>query len=348
MIRKTTRVLALALIVILAACGGGKSPSDAPANVTVAAGDQRAIVRWTQQSGLTYWIFRAVASVITRDNYSTFPEAHLEASVTTPHSVIGLNNGETYAFMMNATDGNGPAGPTSPSVSAAPRLSGDIWTSLPVAAGGHDLNDVIYGTLNTVNNFYAVGKTASIIKGTEVLDPINDSGNTVTWTVQSSPPGFTQDLNGIAFNTAGPTFVAVGNSGSVLVSTDGVIWGAGNVSSTLSPNLNAVANNGANFVAVGAGGVIYSGDGTTWTQRTSTTASTLNDVKFLSGQFIVVGDGGFIATSTDGGTWTIRTSPSSQNLHAVAFGASKYISAGAVAECSQFRRRRLRPDLPDM
>ena len=330
MFRSLFRAIALCPLLLIGACGGGDTPSDSPANITVTAGDSRAIVRWTQQSDLTYWIFRARADVITRDDYNKSPEAHIDSPVNSPRIVTGLSNGQTYAFVMNSTKNAGPAGPTSASIAALPRLAGDSWTTL-ATIGAADLHDVIHGTLNTVDNFYAVGNAATILKGTEVFDLTDDTKNTITWTVQKLPTSFTQNLNGIAFNSSGPKFVAVGDAGSVVTSTDGVTWTAGVVSTTVQPKLNSIALGGSTYVAVGDGGAIYSrGDGTSWNARTAAGAGTLNAVAHLSGQFITVGAGGYVATSPDGVTWTPRNSSSKKDLRAVAFGASKFISAGAV------------------
>ncbi len=329
--RSQFRVFALSALLSISACGGGDTPSGSPANIAVTAGDGRAFVRWTQETELTYWIFRARAAAITRQDYNTFPEARIDSPVNTPHAVTGLTNDETYSFVMNATKNAGPAGPASISQSAKPRLAGDSWTTLTSIPAAADLHDVVHGTINTVDNFYAVGNAATILKGTEVLDSSDDTKNAVTWTTQTPPTGFTQNLNGIVFNSTGPRIVAVGDAGSVVTSTDGVTWSASAVSTTETPKLNSIALGGSTYVAVGDGGAIYSsGDGASWTVRTAAGATTLNAVAYVSGQFVTVGAGGFIATSPDGATWTPQSSTTTQSLRAVAFGASKFVSAGVI------------------
>lgn len=68
-------------------------------------------------------------------------------------------------------------------------------------------------------------------------------------------------------------------------------------------------DDGTLAVAAGENGRLYtSTDGTTWTSRTTNTASDLLDVAFGSGRWVVVGNSpgtdGFVLTSTDGTTWT--------------------------------------------
>lgn len=94
---------------------------------------------------------------------------------------------------------------------------------------------------------------------------------------------------------------------------------------------NAVYGNGAGtlWVAVGAGGVIYtSTDLSTWTSRTSGTANALNDVFYANSLWVAVGDSGTILTSSDATTWTSRTSALSGNLYGIAYGASVWVVAG--------------------
>ena len=175
MFRSCLRLTAILFLSALAACGGDRdSPSDSPRNVSVSAGDGRAIVRWTQESDLEYWIFRARAAAITRDDYSIFPEARIEAPVNSPRSVTALTNGETYSFVMNATKKNGPAGPSPSSLSSVPRLAGDKWNALTALTSSVNTNDIIFAN----SKFYAVGNSATIFEGSETLDP-NEDANTV-------------------------------------------------------------------------------------------------------------------------------------------------------------------------
>jgi len=121
---------------------------------------------------------------------------------------------------------------------------------------------------------------------------------------------------GNKLNGLGPgndRFIAVGDAGAILVSTNGVNWTAGNSGQSA---LNGVANASGLFVAVGElGTILTSPDGTNWTQRTSGTTNSLLAVTYGGGEFVAVGGcdrcdpttRGTILTSPDGVTWTPRT-----------------------------------------
>lgn len=121
------------------------------------------------------------------------------------------------------------------------------------------------------------------------------------------------------------TFVAVGESGRILTSSDGISWtdrGSGGAAS-----LSRVTYGNGIFVAVGNssttgydGTILTSSDGINWTERRSYTESgvieKLRDVAYGNGTFVVVGDDagwptGFtrnsiVLTSSDGISWIER------------------------------------------
>ena len=71
-----------------------------------------------------------------------------------------------------------------------------------------------------------------------------------------------------------------------------------------------------------SGAILTSSDGTAWTSRASGTNHSLCDAAYGNGTFVVVGDGGTVLTSPDGITWTSRISGTDDTLSGVAFGAS--------------------------
>ena len=74
----------------------------------------------------------------------------------------------------------------------------------------------------------------------------------------------TTDINGIAYG--GGKFVAVGNSGKMAYSTDGVFWTTVTTSRFGTTAIRGVAYGGDKFVAVGDFGMMaYSTDGIMWT-----------------------------------------------------------------------------------
>jgi hypothetical protein len=51
-------------------------------------------------------------------------------------------------------------------------------------------------------------------------------------------------------------------------------------------------------------------------------------VSYGNGAFVVVGYGGFVATSTDGTNWVKRQSGTTDNLFALAFGGGRFVATG--------------------
>jgi hypothetical protein len=86
---------------------------------------------------------------------------------------------------------------------------------------------------------------------------------------------------------------------------------------------------GSMFISVGAG-IFTSQDGITWTQREPNITTSLNDVIWIGGQFIAVGDGGAVITSPDGISWTSRSIPSvaSPTLNGVTGSSSHLVAVG--------------------
>jgi len=111
--------------------------------------------------------------------------------------------------------------------------------------------------------------------------------------------------------------------------------GAGSIPNT--SNLLGLAL-GPEYVAVGAGGVIYSSpDAVTWTAVTAAAVtankSNLNAVAY-SGIYMAVGDGGVILYSNpaDAKNWTVAASSAAvttNKLNAIAAGANKVVAVGA-------------------
>jgi hypothetical protein len=123
-------------------------------------------------------------------------------------------------------------------------------------------------------------------------------------------------------------FVAVGDEGVIVTSSDGRTWNEP-VSGSAS-NLLGVTFGGSQFAAVGAGGTILtSTDGTTWTSRTSSVPADLQAVAFGNGVFVAVGWSLTILTSTDGVTWTEAYSGTGV-WQDVAFTGSEFVAVDRV------------------
>ena len=97
-------------------------------------------------------------------------------------------------------------------------------------------------------------------------------------------------------------FIAVGESGTVIISDNGSVWDTRD-SNNESGNLYSIAFGNSRFVAVGYNTVIVSTDNGINFLQTATSYD-FNDISFGNGIFVAVGDDENIHTSTDGDTWT--------------------------------------------
>lgn len=120
-------------------------------------------------------------------------------------------------------------------------------------------------------------------------------------------------------------FLAVGNSGGILSSVNGITW-TPHVSGTTDP-LTGITWTGAQYVAVSSGQwVRTSPDLTTWTGQYSGTS--LQAVVSVGDLLIAVGGGGAVRISQDGINWLARTSGTSNSLSTVRIGNSLLIAVG--------------------
>ena len=77
-----------------------------------------------------------------------------------------------------------------------------------------------------------------------------------------------------------------------------------------------------------SGTILTFSDGVGWTPRTSGTTKDLTGVTYGNSTFVAVGYSGTIATSSDGVKWKPRTSGTTKNLAAVTYGNSTFVAVG--------------------
>lgn len=111
----------LLLIFTLAGCGGGGTtlPST-PTGLTATSGNSEVTLSWNSVSGaISYNLYMASASGITKSNYSSLANGMNHTGVTSPFTHTGLTNGTTYYFVVTAVNAEGESTESS-EVSAAP------------------------------------------------------------------------------------------------------------------------------------------------------------------------------------------------------------------------------------
>ena len=150
-----------------------------------------------------------------------------------------------------------------------------------------------------------------------------------TW-VWRNPLPTGNTLHTVAYGNG--SFVAVGDAGAVLVSTDATNWTLRSVPTGNS--LAAITYGNGKFVAVGnaalyssSATIIVSTDATNWISPFPAANNALYAVAFGNGTFVAVGHDETIVTSTDGTNWVKRREmPSGLRLAGVAYGNGLFMA----------------------
>lgn len=358
--KKLASLLAsLAFAILAAGCGGKGSSADFPADFKVVAGDAAAVVTWTPEPDVEYWIFYGPGSDITTQNWATAGGSVIPKA-NSPYVVTGLVNGTTYSFTINGRKGGGPGGTAAPTQVVLPQLAGATWTSgeplgsgrlngvaagtglqgvanVSVGAGGAIFSSIASGaTAARVNPaapadlnavwYGGVGFVAAGANGTLLF-----SYDTLEWTVQTS--GTTAALyGGTSLGNGG--FAAVGAAGTILTSTNGISWAVAD--SGTANDLYAAAYGNGRYIAVGANGTVLVNTEGTWVAAASGTTTDLRGIAFGSvatdpetviPTFVAVGANGTILTSSDGTAWVAQAPATTIDLAAVVFGG-QFVAVG--------------------
>jgi len=133
----------------------------------------------------------------------------------------------------------------------------------------------------------------------------------------------------------GGTRVAVGNSGSILTSTNGGDWQVQN--SNVNEDLNGIAHDGNNtYVVVGRSGIILtSTDAITWTVNIFNHPDSISDTRYRAvtwsttlNTFLAVGDSGIVARSTNGTDWIAENTNTGKPMLDVIWVTDKFLAVG--------------------
>jgi hypothetical protein len=200
--------------------------------------------------------------------------------------------------------------------------------------------------INWTNGFTATGQIYGILPGFPGLAVAHSDANNTSFSLTFNPnTPFTFTSNALPTtnalfaiaNTVVPTaralpgafFVAVGDHGTIITSTNGTNWVLRNSGTTLA--LRAVVyHQGRMFVGGDSGIVLTSSDGISW----ASAAPTSFDIRGLasSGNAIVAvgkyASIGKVHVSKDGFTWPGSATEFSEPLNAVAFGQSSFLAVG--------------------
>jgi hypothetical protein len=216
-------------------------------------------------------------------------------------------------------------------------LDGILWAreAVPVP----HTNTVLLGVGGNTNLLLAVGNAGNVLlsrAGLTNLAITNYAGTNIVVTnsifetlgvIWTQVPAFTTNtLQGIA--ATDNLFIVAGESGKIFTSPDATNWTAR--ATTTANFLTSVAIGPTACVAVGSLGTSLraGSDGASWTSVPMGTTNWLYRVRWLDGQFVVVGQNGTIYTSPDATNWTARVSGTTRWLTDVAFVAGQWFVTG--------------------
>jgi photosystem II stability/assembly factor-like uncharacterized protein len=229
-------------------------------------------------------------------------------------NIVGLGGNGTVTYQWKRSDSSSIAGTDITSATAS---------TYKLVAADEDK----YITVTVSRAGYSGSKTSNptAAVATEVLP---------FWTVVTDSKFGSDAIQSVAYGSN--KFVAVGNSGKIAYSSDGITWNAV-LDSTFGSNIIMDVTYGTKWVAVGSGGkMAYSADGVTWTTVIDSTFSAgITGVATTGQKWVAVGVDGRMAHSSNGETWTAITSTNStfgaENINSVATGlfASYFVAVGS-------------------
>lgn len=147
----------------------------------------------------------------------------------------------------------------------------------------------------------------------------------IDWTSRQLLPNIV--LFDVAFGAG--KYVAVGQSGMIRVSTDGITWNERSSPVGKTRNLRRIVYAKGFFVVVGdLGTVMTSTDGLSWYQHNSGTDRNLYSIAYGAGTFVAVGMQGCRLTSSNGIDWINRSDKQQNSIYDVAYGNGLFVSVG--------------------
>lgn len=222
----------------------------------------------------------------------------------------------------------GPTGPQGPQGPQGPK--GDPLTSI----------DVLSRLSMTSININTVG-LRSIAHNNTTMVMITNTGSIIYNNGNYSNPNEWHDcgymnipsevldnkLQSVAYGNG--VFVAVGYSGVIIHSSNGVHWTSDNIYQ-FPYNLTTVKYINGKFIALGERGIIaFSYDGISWSNNNYHDDLSTIDVAYGNGMYLVMAEYGYIFTSTDEINWELNQ-PLSYSFNSVCYADGKFVAIGGA------------------
>jgi hypothetical protein len=126
---------------------------------------------------------------------------------------------------------------------------------------------------------------------------------------------------------AGSYFFAVSSSDHAFKSADGVTWDDLGVESSLM-DVSRLCWDGSRILGLSLGEVVGSTDGQNWASEATGTYARLNAIAWDGATYVAAGNGGTILASPDAAAWTIVTGGERAPLLAITRGAPGFVAVG--------------------
>lgn len=227
--------------------------------------------------------------------------------------------------------------------------NGTDWTQV-TASTDRNLNDIAFGA----GHWVAVGQNGLVLKSadgrqwtplpTPGLDPRLDMASVAygagRFVAATDDHGLWSSVTGdrweVVLDIDGPQlhevehlrnlFIAVGASGTILTSPDGLQWTSRPLG--ISEPLHCLAENSERLVAAGWMVVATSVDGLSWTRTTVDPAFETSSLAFGNGRFVATSVSGRHWISTNGLDWRSQNSLPGPGIGSVHFLAGRFIASG--------------------
>lgn len=136
-------------------------------------------------------------------------------------------------------------------------------------------------------------------------------------------------LNAIVWT--GTQFMAVGDHGTILTSSEGRSWKSRHLKA--NHNLTSVVWTGTRFVAAGynessGASILTSKDGSTWDTHKTPTRESLHALAWTGNRLVAAGSKGTILMSSDGVVWTKQVSGTTEHLTAILKSGTRLLVVG--------------------
>lgn len=225
-------------------------------------------------------------------------------------SYIGVKYARGLAYGNGKYIVGGGSGVNSETLITTSINSGISWSSPTVVASAGNPYEIIH---SYDNNFVMALAQGNILFS-------NNSGN--SWT--TSKVG-TNSWYSVTYG--GGRYVAVGSSGKVTVSIDGISWTT--PQSVGSNNWQRVNYGNGKYVAVGSSGNISSSnDAVNWNSPIQVGTKDWQDIIYAAERYVIVGYNGYISTSIDGENWTTPIQIGTNKWASVTYSHGTFMAVG--------------------